>query len=150
MNRKLWVFAAGLMALAGYTSDASAHDPVGGAIVGTAIGAAVGGPVGAAVGAVLGTAIASDHHRRDRYYSRPGRYQDNRYQPRFYDRGYDRGYSAPPVRYEPVPQRYYEPTPRYAPRVAYREARYEPLYYGAPGYYEEPRYYYDERRYYRR
>ena len=124
MKKSLLIsLAAASLALGTYSTQASAHDPVAGALVGTAIGAAAGGPVGAAVGAIIGTIISSDHHfDRDR---------------RYYDRGYryDRG----PVSYEPVPAPAYREPVRYYERPAYRDHR----DYRDPREYREPARYYD-------
>ena len=93
------------LAAAAFSTEASAQDPVLGALVGGGIGAAVGGPPGAAVGAILGLAIGADPYYRG---------------PRYYDRYYGRGYYAPaPVYYAPTPT-YYAPA-YYAP---------PPVYYG--------------------
>lgn len=147
------------------STQAKAHDPVAGAIVGGAIGAAAGGPVGAAIGAVIGTAISSEHHyyRRERArefvhrrlhgphdgYRDPGYYERHRYdrepvrEYREPARYYDRGEAA--ARYTEA--RNYREPPRYS-----REYREEPRHYrDEPGYYrEQPRYYYrdEPRRYY--
>lgn len=143
MNKPLIVvtLAAGLgMAL--HSTQAAAHDPVGGAILGTAIGAAAGGPVGAAIGAVLGTAIASDHHDYDRHRGYRERHWDGYREPAYYDRG---RYERAPVYREPA--RYYEryDGPRYYEARNYREP---PRYYSEPRrYYREPPRYYEEPRY---
>ena len=93
------------LAAATFSTQASAHDPVLGALIGGGIGAAVGGPPGAAIGAIIGLAAGADP-----YYHEP-RYYDRGYSaPRYYDRGY----------YAPAPT-YYAPAPvYYGPAVAYR------------------------------
>ena len=87
MKAKALLFAALATACGtlAYSSQASAHDPLAGAIIGGGIGAAVGGPPGAAVGAVLGTIIGAEGHghRHDRYYEEPV-YGEPRHAPRRY------------------------------------------------------------------
>ena len=102
-------------AAAAFSSQASAHDPIAGALIGGGIGAAVGGPPGAAVGAILGLAIGADSHsyRDRRYYG-----ERHDYDPRYSERRYDR-----------APARYYEPAYAEAPRV----------YRASPRYMEQPR-----------
>jgi hypothetical protein len=144
MNRKA-KFLAVLATAAGtlaFSSQASAHEPLAGAIIGGGIGAAVGGPPGAAVGAVLGTIIGaeSDHgHRyRDRPYYDPA-YEDPRYAPRRYAPSY---YSPPPPAYYPEPTYYAPPPPVY-----YAPAQYvaPPVYYAPRPHYRHDRVYVEPR-----
>ena len=125
MKTTLIAAAAAALALGTFSTQASAHDPVAGALLGTAIGAAAGGPVGAAVGAVIGTVIASDPYSRrgyrdgpydsgDRGYGYRGEYRGD-YGPRAY-------YRAEPRRYRDYDRAYYEP-PRRAHRERYRDDR---------------------------
>lgn len=136
------------------STQAKAHDPVAGAIVGGAIGAAAGGPVGAAIGAVLGTAIASDHHDyphprhreyayrhydyRDPGYHERHRYERHRYEREPVHREY-REYREPARHYDRggAGARYYEARSYREPPIYYREYRDEPRY----SYREAPRYY---------
>jgi hypothetical protein len=115
MTRKPLVIAtlvAGL-ATATLSMNASAGDPLLGAIIGGGIGAAIGhntgqhrgGEIGAVAGAVIGSTIAAN--------SGP-----------YYGDGY---YAPPPVAYGPAPAPYYAPAP------AYVEAA--PVYYAPPVYY---------------
>ena len=130
------------LAAATLSIQASACDPIPGALIGGGIGAAIGNAPGAAVGAIIGSAITAGAPCYS--YGRPypereyvGRgyvdrgyaereYVDRRYVDRGYadDRYYERSYYAP----EPV---YYAPPPvYYAPAV----------YYGSYRPYSYPRY----------
>ena len=143
-------------AAATFSTQASAHDPIAGALIGGGIGAAVGGPPGAAVGAILGLAIGSDSHRyRDRrYYGERPDYYDPRYsERRYYDRAPARyvapAYAEPPRVYRASPRYEYEQQRAYRDDRGY-DRRYEPRYddrrYQEDRRYE-PQYRYDERSY---
>ena len=122
--RKSYLLAAATTAVAAMTfsTQASAGDPLAGAIIGGGIGAAIGGPPGAAVGAIIGTiAGASDP---------------------YYHHGYPVGgyYGAPPAYYAPAPAPEYYP-PAQGP--AYYPAPQAPAYYpSAPAYYAPSTVYY--------
>ena len=126
--RKTFLVAAITTALAAMTfsTQASAGDPVAGAIIGGGIGAAVAGPPGAAVGAIIGTIAGA----ADPYYYRHG-YRGPGYDGRRYY-GPAPAYYPPAPAYYPPAQAYYAPaTEYYAPPVIYRSARayaYEPRY----------------------
>lgn len=108
-------------------TQASAADPLLGALIGGGIGAAIGnssnrhhgGAVGGLIGAVIGSSIAADSNR---YYG--GRYDDRGYSgERYYDDRYDdRGSYG---------ERYYAPAPSYAYAPSYGYAPYYAPAYGA-------------------
>lgn len=111
--------AAGALAL---PTQASAHDPVAGAIIGGGIGAALGGPPGAAIGAILGTIAGGEGHHGHAYPDYA--YDEPRHAPR--------RYGPPPAYYPPAPA-YYPPAPvYYAPQP--------PVYYAPPVHYSAPAY----------
>jgi hypothetical protein len=120
MNKSPLLIATIAAALATLSPQASACDPVPGAIIGGGIGAVIGNGPGAAVGAVIGSALAASAPCDDRYY---GRYYPER---EYADRGYyarryeERRYYAPaPAYYAPAPV-YYAPAPvYYAPAPVY-------------------------------
>ena len=132
MSMKILVATVAIAgAAAGFTTTASAGDPVAGALIGGGIGAAIGNGPGAAVGAVIGSAIAASeppYYERRAYYDAPPA--------RYYDAPPARYYDAPPARYYEAPS-YYEPAPRYysSPAPVYYEPA--PVYY-APRYYVPP------------
>jgi hypothetical protein len=113
------------LGIATLSTQASAGDPVLGALVGGGIGAAIGhnaggrdgGVVGGVLGAIVGSSIAAESGR--------GYYGDG-----YYDNGY-----APAYGYAPAPSYgYYAPAPVYVgPSVVYRS---RPYYYNAPRYVE--------------
>lgn len=130
------LFVAAIAAAAALTIplQASAHDPVAGAIIGGVIGGAAGGPPGAAAGAIIGGIIGSEGHHHPHGYYRGAPYYAPppvAYAPRTY--------YAPPSTYYAPPQEYYAPPPvayapppvYYAPPVVYRAA---PVYAYGPRY----------------
>jgi len=121
---------AATMGMAGISTQASAGDPLVGAIIGGGIGAAIGhnhgrdgGLVGGVLGAIVGSSIAADSGR---YYDR-GYYNRGSYDRGYYGSGsYDRGYYGS----------------GYAPSYASDSSYYNsPSYYSAPEYYSVPQYY---------
>jgi hypothetical protein len=147
--RKSFLVAAMTAAAAAMTfsTQASAGDPVAGAIIGGGIGAAVAGPPGAAVGAIIGTiAGAADPYYYRHGYRGPG-YDGRRYYgpaPAYYPPA--PAYYPPAQAYYPPAQAYYAPaTEYYAPPPAY----YAPpvIYRSARAYAYEPRYVRQDRHY---
>ena len=130
------------VALGAIPTQASAADPLLGALIGGGIGAAIGnssnrhhgGAVGGLIGAVIGSSIAADSNR---YYG--GRYDDRGYSgDRNYGERYDdRGYSGERYyddRYDDrgsYGERYYAPAPSYAYAPSYGHAPYYAPAYGA-------------------
>jgi hypothetical protein len=116
------------LGIATLSTQASAGDPVLGALVGGGIGAAIGhnaggrdgGVVGGVLGAIVGSSIAAESGRpyyNDGYYAPAPSYG---YAPA-YGYGYAPAYAGPTVVYSSGP--YYRPYhPRY---VEYRAARHE-------------------------
>ncbi len=74
-KKPLWIAAIGVtVAAMGFSTQASAGDPIAGAIIGGGIGAAVAGPPGAAVGAIIGTIAGSTTPYYGGYYPEPADY----------------------------------------------------------------------------
>ena len=115
---------AATLGAVGFSSQASAHDPIAGALIGGGIGAAIAGPPGAAVGAIIGTIAGAESH----HYYAPQRYGDVAYDNRRY-------YAPEPAYYPPAPTAYYAPEPAYYQPAPTYYAPPAPVYY-APAYYE--------------
>jgi hypothetical protein len=120
---------AAALAVATLSTQASAADPLAGALIGGGIGAAIGhgagGRNGAAVGGVLGAIVGSSIAADSGYYGGPGRYGSSGYYapaPAYY--------APAPAYYEPAPV-YYEPAPvYYGPSVVFETGHYGHRYYG--------------------
>jgi len=118
------------LAMGAVSTQASAADPLLGALIGGGIGAAIGHDVnrhnGAAVGGVLGAIVGSSIAAESNYgyYDRNSGYYD-----RGYDSGYDSGYYAPAPAYYgpayyPAPVVVYRSSPRYVYGPSYRSGYY--------------------------
>ena len=105
------------LAMGAVSTQASAADPLLGALIGGGIGAAIGhdvnrhngAAVGGVLGAIVGSSIAAESNRG---------YYDGGY----YDRGYGDGYYAPaPAYYGPAPA-YYGPAYYPSATIVYRSS----------------------------